>query len=111
MGKYLDIANALEAKRARGRATPALSEGGDFLTRHVSQPAREVFSDWQGLLIRSVVLGMDVWVVRTRQEGEELAKETGHPALLLDDVLAQKGRSRADARALLLPVLITGVVQ
>lgn len=49
--------------------------------------ALAVFPDWQGLLVKSAVLGMSVWVVRSPLDGIALAKETGHPALLLDDVL------------------------
>jgi hypothetical protein len=82
-----------------------------FLSQHVPQPALEVFSDWQGILVKSSVLDLSIWVVRTRQEGEELARETGHPALLLDDVLRQEGRRQEEARAALLPLLITGTVQ
>ncbi len=70
-----------------------------------------VFPDWQGLLIKSSVLNMNVWVVRSRQEGEGLARETGHPALLLDDVLTQKGKTPMEALAALLPLLIVGTVQ
>jgi hypothetical protein len=72
--------------------------------------ALAVFPDWQGLLVKSSVLGLSVWVVRSHLDGIALAKETGHAALLLDDVLAQKGRSREEARTALLPILITGRV-
>jgi hypothetical protein len=70
--------------------------------------ALEVFPEWRGLLVKSKVLDLTVWVVRSRQEGEALAKETGHAAVLLDDILKQKGRTPAEARASILPVLITG---
>jgi len=66
----------------------------------------EVFPDSEGILVKSSVLDMNVWLVRNRQDGEELANETGNPALLLDDVLAQKGRSREEAREALLPLMI-----
>src|SRR5206468_10113402 len=102
----------LTARQHRGENPPAgaPSQQDTFLTKHVPGAALEVFP-WQGLLIKSKVLDMSVWVVRTRQDGEDLAKETGHPGLLLDDVLRQKGRTPEEARASLLPVLITGVVQ
>lgn len=70
--------------------------------------ALEVFPDWRGLLIKSRVLDMAVWVVRNGADGEALARETGQPALLLDDVLRQKGKTPAESRAELLPLLITG---
>ena len=109
MGRYLDIARKFEARRAREQATPTFPEGGDFLSRHVPQPALAAYPDWQGLLVKSSVLDMSVWVVRDRQEGEGLARETGHPALLLDEVLAQKGKTTEEARAALLPLLITSM--
>lgn len=68
--------------------------------------ALEVFPDWQGILVKSTVLGMSVWVVRDPLHGIALAKETGHPALLLGDVLKQKGQTAEEARATLLPLLI-----
>jgi len=121
MGKYLDIAKKFEAERMakrqnapsaqRQEAPSTCSPEDAFLERHVSRPAREAFPDWEGLLIKSAVLDLSVWVVRDRQEGEELAKETGHPALRLDDVLSQRGRTPAEARESLLPLLIMGTVQ
>lgn len=65
------------------------------------------FPDWQGLLVKSSVLGMSVWVVRNHLDGIALAKETGLPAVLLDDILRQKGKTEEEARASILPVLIT----
>jgi len=58
-------------------------------------------------LVKSAVLGMSVWVVRSHVDGLALVKETGHPALILDDVLKMKGRTVEETRAALLPVLIT----
>jgi len=37
--------------------------------------ALEVFPDWQGLLVKSSVLGMSVWVVRDHLHGLALAKK------------------------------------
>jgi hypothetical protein len=73
-----------------------------------SPAALEAFPDWSGLLVKSSVLGFTVWVVRSRRDGEELAKETGHPALLLADVLNQKSKPSDEARVVLLSHLITG---
>ena len=122
MGKYLDIARKFEARmQAEGRLPsqrPAPSPPADcaqqgevFLERHLPPAAQATFPDWEGLLIKSAVLDLSVWVVRSRQEGEELARETGHPALLLDAVLSQKGKTPAAARESLLPLLIVGTVQ
>jgi hypothetical protein len=82
-----------------------------FFSHYMPSSVQEVFPDWQGLLINSAMLAMSVWVVRTREDGQQLAQETGHPALLLDEMLSQQGKSAEDARAALLPVLITGRVQ
>lgn len=68
--------------------------------------ALAVFPEWQGLLVKSKVLDMSVWVVRSHVDGIALARETGHPALILDDVLRQKGRTAEEPRTALLPLLI-----
>ena len=124
MGKYLDMAKAWKAQQAnrteptrtvmpapfssdareKESARPLYSELEDATP---SSTFLEVFPDWQALLVKSSVLGMSVWVVRDHLHGLALAKETGHPALLLDDVIRLKGQSQEDARAALLPVLIT----
>jgi len=72
--------------------------------------ATEVFPEWRGLLIRSAHLGLSVWVVRNRQDGQDLARETGHSALLLDDVLAQVGKNPTEVRKALLPIMICAPV-
>ena len=100
-----------ELKQRKAEVLDLLHQQRVFLGKHLPQSAQDAFPDWQGLLVKSAVLGMSVWVVRTRREGEELARETGHPALLLDDVLRQKGQASAEARAALLQVLIMGTVQ
>ena len=82
-----------------------------FLRRHVPEAALETFGDWRGLLVKSLVLDMSVWLVRCRPDGEALAHETGQPALILDDVLAQRGLTPQQARTELLPLLITGQEQ
>jgi len=95
-----------ELKRRKSEILARLRHESTFLQQHVPQATTEVFPEYQGLLIKSSVLGMSVWIVRTREEGEELAHETGHPALLLDDVLKQRGKTTEEVRATLLPVLI-----
>lgn len=99
------------ALRERKSELLTLLQQQTFVEKHLPPAAQAVFPDWEGILIKSAVLDLTVWVVRTRQEGEELAKETGHPALCFDDVLRQKGKTSAAARAALLPLLITGTVQ
>jgi hypothetical protein len=109
MGKYLDLAKRVEA-RLKSQAAP-LSQvrhgvrSPDMLS-NLSLVATEVFSDREGILVTSAVLGFSVWVVRSRQDGENLANETGHPALLLDDALRQEGKTTNDVRHTLLPILI-----
>jgi hypothetical protein len=93
-------------RRLKPEMLSLLEQQKMFLDRHLPSSALQTFPDWQGLLIKSSVLGLAVWVVRTREEGEELAHETGHPALLLDDVLKQRGKTTEEVRATLLPVLI-----
>ncbi|MEW6299910.1 MAG: hypothetical protein AB1671_19640 [Thermodesulfobacteriota bacterium] len=124
MGRYLDIARQFEAKRqatkrqqgacipvtAAAPEHPPMSEHDRFLARYAGATVTEVFSDLRGILVTSDVLDMPVWVVRNRTDGEDLARETGHPALLVDDILRQRGKSKASARAALLPLLITGTV-
>jgi hypothetical protein len=66
--------------------------------------------------------GWRVWLMYERDSGEgtsvalapmrpgsglALARETGHPAVLLDDILKQKGTTAEEVRASILPVLIT----
>lgn len=68
--------------------------------------ATEAFSEQRGLIVSSAQLGMSVWVVRNRQDGQDLAGETAYPALLLDDVLSQVGKNPADVRRIVLPLLI-----
>jgi hypothetical protein len=77
-----------------------------FLEQHLSPAVLEVFPDWQGFLLECQVLGMSVWIVRTRQDGRRLHETTGQPALLLDDVLAQQGQCLAEMWEILEPGLI-----
>lgn len=70
--------------------------------------ALEIFPDWRGFTVESSVLGMTLWVVRNRLQGLALAKATGHPAILVDDILRQVGQTTEEVRAALLPLLITG---
>ena len=102
-----------ELKRRKAEVLSSLNnQETAFLGQHVPSPALDVFPDWYGLLVKSSVLGMSVWLVRCRPDGEALAQETGQPALVLDDVLVQRGHTQEEARAELLPLLITsGTVQ
>jgi len=77
----------------------------EFIAKHVPPAVSEVFP-WRGLLVKSDVLGMSVWIVRNRSDGADLSAETGDPALLLDDVLRLKGRSKEEVRSALLPLFI-----
>src|SRR5262245_56249523 len=88
------VSSVLSGARRRniGETEPApATDAKRFVARHVPHSALTAFPDWQGLLIKSSVLEMSMWIVRSRKDGEELARETGQPALLLDDVLGQKG--------------------
>lgn len=96
-----------QGEQAGNKQLPLTDEARAFLKKHVSPAVLEVFPEWQGLLIESSVLERSVWVVRNPQDGRQLAKETGQPAILLDEVLAQKGRTPKEAREALLPLLIT----
>ncbi len=120
MGKYLDIARQFEARRcedsnrtsSQRTASPVAERNPQTIYQELCQATPKadallVFPDWQGLLVKSSVLDMSVWVVRNHIDGIALAKETGHPALMLDDVIRQKGKTAAEARAALLPELIT----
>jgi hypothetical protein len=90
-----------------GTPSPLTAAARTFLEKHVPPPVLEVFPEWQGCLITPAVLERPVWVVRNRQDGKRLAEETGEPAILLNDVLAQKGRNSEEAREALMPRLIT----
>jgi hypothetical protein len=77
-----------------------------FLEQHLSPAVLEVFPDWQGFFLECQVLGMAVWIVRTRQDGRRLHEATGQPALLLDDVLTHQGQCLAEMWEALQPGLI-----
>jgi hypothetical protein len=77
-----------------------------FLERHLSPAVLEVFPDWQGFCLECRVLGMAVWIVRTRPDGRRLHEATGQPAVLLDDVLAHQGQCLAEMWEALQPGLI-----
>lgn len=71
-------------------------EARAFLEQHVTPAVLEVFPEWQGFLLRCQTLDVSVWIVRTPSDGQWLHQATGLPALLLKDVLAQKGRCLAE---------------
>jgi hypothetical protein len=85
---------------------PSQDEIQAFVEQHIPAAVLEVFPDWQGFLMKSSNPKAAVWIVRTRNDGEYLHHLTGKPALLLTDVLAQKGRSFAEARKTLLTQII-----
>jgi hypothetical protein len=78
----------------------------EALRRHKAE-VLSALAQREGLLVKSQVLELSVWLVRTEEEGRVLAQETGHPAVCLDDVLRKKGRTTQEARAALLPLLIS----
>jgi hypothetical protein len=77
-----------------------------FFEQYLSPAVLEVFPDWQGILLACDELTGSVWIVRTIQDGRQLHAATGQPALLLADLLAQKGKDFAEARKALQPRLI-----
>jgi hypothetical protein len=80
-------------ERAASQPQPLTAAARAFLAEYVSSAVLEVFPEWQGILIESPTLKEAVWVVRDHQTGRRLAQETGHPFLLLDEILAQEGQS------------------
>ena len=77
-----------------------------FFEQHLPSAALEVFPDWQGILLACDELAVSLWIVRTRHDGQQLHAATGQPALLLTDLLAQKGQDFAEAWKALQPCLI-----
>ncbi len=77
-----------------------------FFEQYLSPAVLEVFPDWQGILLACDELAVSVWIVRSIQDGRQLHAATGQPALLLTDLLAQKGRNFAEAWKALQPCLI-----
>lgn len=76
------------------------------MAQYVSPAVLEVFPEWQGILIEFPALEGVVWVVQDSQYGRQLASETGNPAILLDAMLAQQGRTFEETREALAPFLI-----
>jgi len=77
-----------------------------FFEQYLSSAILEVFPDWQGILLACEGFAVPVWVVRTMQDGRQLHAATGQPALLLSDLLAQKGQDFAEVWKALQPCLI-----
>lgn len=77
-----------------------------FFEQYLSPAVLEVFPDWQGILLACDELGGSVWIVRSIQDGRQLHAATGQPALLLSDLLAQKGQDFAEVWKALQPCLI-----
>lgn len=95
-----------QLRRHKAELLSLLKQQQSSLIPDLPPGAAEAFPDWQGILVKSAVLGFSVWVVRDRGEGEDLARETGHPAVLLDDVLCCVGKSADEVVSTLFPVLI-----
>jgi hypothetical protein len=88
------------------RPLPSPDEVRAFIEQHIPATVLEVFPDWQGFLMKPSDPKAAVWIVRTREDGQRLHHLTGTPALLLTDVLAQRGRGVAEARKILLTQVI-----
>lgn len=101
-----DLKDERPACEQTTRPLPSPDEVQAFIEQHIPAAVLEVFPDWQGFLIKSSDPKADVWIVRTREDGQHLHHLTGKSALLLTDVLAQKGRSFAEARKMLLTQII-----
>ncbi|HXG21028.1 MAG TPA: hypothetical protein VNN62_18360 [Methylomirabilota bacterium] len=78
------------------QVTVSMTQDRAFLEQYLSPAVLEVFPDWQGILLICNEVAASVWIVRTVQDGRRLHATTGHPALLLDEVLAQPGRNFAE---------------
>jgi hypothetical protein len=77
-----------------------------FLAQYVPPTVLEVFPEWQGILIEFPALEGDIWVVPDLQHGQQLACDTGQPAILLAALLTQQGRTLEETREALAPFLI-----
>jgi hypothetical protein len=95
-----------QVEAQRGEQVSAPEETRGFLEQHLPPELLAVFPDWQGFLLACPEPAISVWVVRTRQDGKRLHRTTGTPALLLEDVLAQRRRPPAEAWQTLLSRLI-----
>ena len=93
-------------ERLKGQPLALTAAAPAFLAQYVSPAVLEVFPDWQGVLIEFPALEGVVWVVHDLQYGQQLARETGKPAILLDALLAQQGRTFEETREALAPLLI-----
>jgi hypothetical protein len=99
------VANGGKKKFEKPRS-PLILGVQAFFEQHLSPAVLEVFPDWQGILLGCDEFAVPVWIVRTVQDGRQLHAATGQPALLLSDLLAQKGRDFAEAWEVLQPCLI-----
>lgn len=90
---------------------PLSSEEREFLSQHARNLPWEESPGWEALQEWFAPLRMCVWWVRDRKTGEECARVTGTPALVISEVVAHQWRTPEEARPALLPLLITGGVQ
>jgi len=93
-------------ERPEGQAHPLTAAARAFLAQYISLAVLEVFPEWQGVLIELPALEAGVWVVQDPQHGQQLARETGKPAILLTALLTQQGRTLEETREALAPLLI-----
>ena len=80
-------------EQAEGQSQSLTAAARAFLAQYVSLGVLEVFSEWQGILIKFPTLAGAIWVVRDQQNGQRLSQETRQPFILLNELLAQEGHS------------------
>jgi hypothetical protein len=90
---------------------PLSREEKEFLALHARNLPWQESPGWEALQEWFKPLRMYVWLVRDRETGEEYARSTGTPALVISEVVARQWRTPEEARAALLPLLIMGGVQ
>ena len=105
-GSEIRVALLRPEERAVNQTQSVTAAARTFLASYVSPAVLEIFPEWQGILIEFPALGGAVWVVHEPQYGQQLANETGKPAILLDVILARRGQSPEETREALTPFLI-----
>jgi len=105
-GSEIRVALLRPEERSVSQTQSVTAAARAFLAPYVSPAVLEIFPEWQGILIEFHALGGAVWVVHEPQYGQQLANETGKPAILLDVILARQGQSPEETREALTPFLI-----
>lgn len=103
------MTDALDSRQIAAKRTeqaPVREDAQSFLEQYLSPEVLAVFPEWQGFLLMYPEPAVSVWIVRMPQDRKRLHRATGTPALLLDEVLAQRGRPPADAWRTLFSCLI-----